>query len=33
MRKRRTTDEVARMLREFDRNLAKELTVSDICKR
>jgi len=33
MRKRRTADEVARMLREFDRDLAKGLTVSDICRK
>jgi putative transposase len=33
MRKRRTADEVARLLKEFDRDLAKGLTVSDICRK
>lgn len=33
MRKRRTAEEVARVLRETDRDLAKGLTVSDICRK
>ena len=33
MRRRRTAEEVARLLREADRDLAKELTVSDICRK
>jgi putative transposase len=33
MRKRRTADEVARVLREADRDLAKGLTISDICRK
>jgi putative transposase len=33
MRKRRNADEVARLLREADRDLAKGLTVSDICRK
>jgi putative transposase len=33
MRKRRNADEVARLLREFDRDLAKGLTVADICRK
>ncbi len=33
MGKRRTADEVARLLRDFDRDLAKGLTVSDICRK
>jgi putative transposase len=33
MRKRRTADEVARLLREADRDLAKGLTISDICRK
>jgi hypothetical protein len=33
MRKRRNVDEVARLLREFDRDLAKGLTVTDICRK
>ena len=33
MRRRRTADEVARLLREADRDLAKGLTVSDICRK
>ena len=32
-RRRRTADEVARLLREADRDLAKGLTVSDICRK
>jgi putative transposase len=33
MRKRRTADEVARMLRDADRDLAKGLTISDVCRK
>ena len=33
MRKRRTAEEVARLLREFDRDLAKGLTVQDVCRK
>ena len=33
MRRRRTTEEVARLLREADRELAKGLTDFDICHR
>jgi putative transposase len=33
MRKRRKSDEVARLLREADRDLAKGLTVGDICRK
>ena len=33
MRKRRTAEEVARLLKEFDRDLAKGLTVSDVCRK
>jgi putative transposase len=33
MRKRRTGDEVVRLLREADRDLAKGITVSDICRK
>jgi putative transposase len=33
MRKRRNRDEVARLLREADRDLAKGLTISDICRK
>ena len=33
MRRRRTADEVARLPREADRDLAKGLTVSDICRK
>src|SRR5262249_53311050 len=33
MRKRRSADEVARLLREADRDLAKGLTVADICRK
>src|SRR3974377_2130694 len=33
MRRRRTAEEVARLLREADRDLAKGLTVSDICHK
>jgi putative transposase len=33
MRRRRTADEIARLLKEADRDLAKGLTVSDICRK
>jgi putative transposase len=33
MRRRRNAVEVARLLREADRDLAKGLTVSDICRK
>ena len=33
MRRRRNADEVARLLREADRDLAKGLTVSDFCRK
>jgi putative transposase len=33
MRKRRTAEEVARLLRDFDRDLAKGLTVHDVCRK
>jgi putative transposase len=33
MRRRRTPDEVARLLREADRDLAKGQTVSDVCRK
>ncbi len=33
MQKRRTVDEIARLLRDFDRDLAKGLTVADICRK
>jgi transposase len=33
MRRRWTTEEVARFLREADRNLANGLTVSDMCRK
>jgi hypothetical protein len=33
MRKRRTAGEVARLLKEFDRDLAKGLTVQDVCRK
>ena len=33
MKKRRTADEVARLLREADRDLAKGLSVSDVCRK
>lgn len=33
MRKRRNADEIAPLLREADRDLAKGLTVSDICRK
>jgi putative transposase len=33
MRRRRNADEVARLLRDADRDLAKGLTISDICRK
>ena len=33
MRRRRTAEEVARLLREADHDLAKGLAVSDICRK
>lgn len=33
MRRRRNADEVARLLREADRDLAKGLTVGDVCRK
>ena len=33
MRKRRSADEVARVSREADRDLAKGLTVGDVCRK
>lgn len=33
MSKRRTADEVTRMLKDVDRDLAKGLTVEDICRK
>jgi Transposase len=33
MRRRWTAEEVARLLHEADRDLAKGLTVSDICRK
>ena len=33
MRKRRKADEVARLLREADRDLAKGLTIGDVCRK
>jgi hypothetical protein len=33
MKKRRTVDEVARWLRDVDRDLAKGLTVADACRK
>ena len=33
MKKRRTRDEVTRLLREVERDLAKGLTISDICRK
>src|SRR3954447_10301635 len=33
MKKRRTADEVARLLRDVDRDLARGLTVSDACRK
>lgn len=33
MRRRRTAEEIARLMREMDRDLAKGLTVPDICRK
>jgi transposase-like protein len=33
MRKRRTADQIVRLLREADRDLAKGLTVADVCRK
>ena len=33
MSKRRTDDEVTRLLKDFDRDLTKGLTVADICRK
>jgi transposase-like protein len=33
MRRRRNADEVAKLLREADRDLAKGLTVGDVCRK
>lgn len=33
MSKRRTVDQIQRLLREADRDLAKGLTVADICRK
>ena len=33
MKKRRTADEVARLLRDADRDLAKGLSVPDVCRK
>lgn len=33
MSKRRTADQIVRLLREADRDLAKGLTVADICRK
>lgn len=33
MSKRRTADEVARLLKDADRDLAKGLTISDFCRK
>ena len=33
MKKRPTTDEVARLLRDGDRDLAKGLTIADVCRK
>jgi putative transposase len=33
MRRRWTADEIMRLLKEADRDLAKKLTVSDICRK
>ena len=33
MGKRRTPDQIARLLREADRDLAKGLTVADVCRK
>jgi putative transposase len=33
MQKRRTADQIARMLKDADRELAKGLTVPDVCRK
>jgi transposase-like protein len=33
MRKRRTADQIVRLLREADRDLAQGLTIADICRK
>ena len=33
MSKRRTADQIVRLLREADRDLAKGLTISDVCRK
>jgi putative transposase len=33
MSKRRTADQIVRLLREADRDLAKGLTITDICRK
>jgi putative transposase len=33
MKKRRTADQIVRLLREADRDLAKGLTVADVCRK
>src|SRR5262245_14858234 len=33
MKKRRTADQIARMLKEADRELARGLTVPDVCRK
>jgi putative transposase len=33
MTRRRTAEEIARLLREMDRDLAKGLTVGDVCRK
>ena len=33
MRRRRTADEITRLLKEADRDLTKGLTVSDVCRK
>lgn len=33
MKKRRNADQIARLLREADRDLAKGLTVADVCRK
>ena len=33
MRKRRSADEVARLLKDADRDLAKGLTIADFCRK
>jgi hypothetical protein len=33
MSKRRTADQIVRLLRDADRDLAKGLTVADVCRK